>query len=145
MNISKKINQVMLIDDSKSVNSRNESLLKDMEYFSEVISFTSSDKAIDYLKKDLKGKTESLPELIFLDISMPDKDGFDFLDKYIQLDIIVESDYSPIVTVVSDYLLEAENFEKSKYYKSYGVLGHLLKPMDKQDIEELMEEYFGNS
>ena len=138
MSSTKKI-KVLLIDDSKAVNKRNASILEDTDFFSEIKQFNSVDHAIAYLKTC----NAFLPDLILLDINMPNKNGFDFLNEYSELENIVKSDFTPIITMVSDHL-GFENFDKSKYYKMFGVLDHLKKPIDKEDMEGLINDHFRN-
>lgn len=137
----KRIKKVLLIDDSKAVNSRNESLLKEMNSEVEITSHSHPKKAIEYLEVSLDKDDEDLPDIIFLDLNMPEMDGFSFLDNYIEIEGISKSDFKPLVVILSAHL-EYENFEKSKTYKKYGVLAHVKKPMDKDDIQDLLDEYF---
>jgi CheY-like chemotaxis protein len=139
----KKSNKALLIDDSEAVNRLNENLLRSLNIFSEIISFTNAKNAFEFLEETTGKDSEDLPSIIFLDLLMPEMDGFSFLDNYIELDAIINSDYKPIIVIVSDHL-EFKNFDKSKRYKSFGVIDHLKKPMDTEDIEELVAEYFND-
>ncbi len=138
-----KINKVMLIDDSNAVNNKNKALREQMGRFNEVVGFNNAKDAIAALKNESNKDDFSLPEIIFLDISMPEADGFDFLDKYLELDTVVQNEYKTLIAIVSDYL-GFENFTKSKNYKSYGVLGHIKKPLDIDDVHDFLEEYIEN-
>ena len=131
----------MLIDDSNAVNNINQMILKETGFFNSIETFTSARDAIDRIEEEAKKGIENLPDVIFLDLSMPAMDGFQFLDKYIELDVVAQSDYKPLIAVVSDNL-DHENFTRTKYYKSFGVLDQIRKPMDRVDIENLLEEYY---
>lgn len=137
-----RINKVMLIDDSTAVNNINQNLLKGTGYFKEILCYTDPKKAIESLRNYFTEK-DSLPELIFLDINMPNMDGFDFLEEYIQLKNIADTKYAPVIVIVSDHL-DYENFTKSKYYTSYGVLDHVKKPLEKDDITEIVNEHLSD-
>lgn len=132
-----KVKSILLIDDSKAINSRNENLLKSMGFFEEIHQYTRASEAIEFLKMN----ANALPEIILLDISMPEVDGFDFLDEYINLKELTKAHYSPVIAILSANL-DFDNFTKSKNYKSYGVLDHIKKPLDKEDIINLLEEHF---
>ena len=83
--------------------------------------------AIDFLKAHAQ-KPEELPEIIFLDLSMPIMDGWQFLEEYILLQptlgrkiiiYIVSSSISPEdiirarkITAVTDYIIKPITKEK---------------------------------
>ena len=134
-----KLKKVLLIDDSNATNKRNKSILDDLNIADEIIAFDEGDGAIQYLKKCKKKGT--FPELIFLDISMPGMDGFDFIENYVDLHKDDKSDFDTVIAILSDHL-GFENFEKVKMYKSYGVLEHLRKPMDPDDVLNMIEDNF---
>src|ERR1043165_663450 len=76
-----KFKKVLLIDDTyvdRYIAERN--LIK-YGIADEVISKDSARSALNYLAS-LEGAPEMLPNLIFLDIRMPEIDGFGFLDEY---------------------------------------------------------------
>ena len=134
----KKLQKVLLIDDSKAVNNMSEALLKSMDLFNEIHKYSDATEALDYLKNNIS----ALPELIFLDLNMPFVDGFDFLDSYTTLMNGKDPDENPIIIIVSDHLFEHRNLDQTNKFKSVGVVNHLKKPMDKEDILGIMEEYF---
>lgn len=72
--------KVLLIDDNEIDNFINERMITSSGFSSEVIVKNSADAALDFLKS-LTSK-EEYPEIIFLDLNMPVKDGFDFLIEY---------------------------------------------------------------
>ncbi len=129
--------KVLLLDDSKAVNNMNEALLKSMELFEEIHKYSNASEALEYLKVN----SNALPEFIFLDLSMPKVDGFDFLENYVQLKLGVNSKCPPRIIIVSDQLFENNNIDNTKKFKLIGVVNHLRKPMDKEDILDIMEEY----
>lgn len=137
----KTIKKILLIDDSKAINRRNESLLKGTGLFEEIVTFSDPKEALSSLKNELKKGKTALPNIIFLDLEMPEMDGFNFLEDYIQLKEVIDSDFKPLVVIVSAHL-DFKNFDKSKRYKTYGVLDHIKKPIDLEDINSLLEEHF---
>ena len=135
----KKLNNVVLIDASKATISLNHQILSSMNFAEKVHTFTSSKQALEYIKNCIH--EDCLPEVIFLDLVMPEMSGFEFLEAYINILDSKSANFEPVIIIVSDYL-DFENFSKSKHYKTYGVLDHLRKPIDQSDVENLLEEYF---
>ncbi|MEO5911529.1 MAG: response regulator [Pelobium sp.] len=78
---SYKYKLALLIDDNFIDNMINQKILNTSEFAEEVIVKQSCETAINYLQ-DLVKNNEALPEVIFLDIRMPIKTGFDFLVEF---------------------------------------------------------------
>ena len=135
-----KLKKVILVDDSEATNILNKKILENMDIANEILVFSEGQSLLNYLKSE--EQESQFPELILLDIEMPKMGGFDFLEEYIDLSEKRNLSYEPIIAIVSDHL-DYDNFSKSKLFKTYGVLEHIRKPMDKQDIQDLLEEHFG--
>ncbi len=80
----------MLVDDNELDIMVNKKLIETENFSSQVVSHTSAEAALDYLKSN-SGSMDSLPKVIFLDIMMPGMDGFGFLDEFGKLDDSVKS------------------------------------------------------
>lgn len=78
-----KLHKVLLVDDDDIVNSINKVIIKHAKFAEEIIVQTVASDAIDYIKE--QKEQDALPELIFLDINMPEMDGWDFVDEYVKL------------------------------------------------------------
>ncbi|HET8828958.1 MAG TPA: response regulator [Pelobium sp.] len=76
-----KYNKALLIDDNFIDNMINEKILRTCDFAEEIIIKQSCESAINYLY-DLDKDNKNLPEIIFLDIRMPVKTGFDFLVEF---------------------------------------------------------------
>ena len=76
-----KYNKALLIDDNFIDNMINEKILRTCDFAEEIIIKQSCESAINYLH-DLDKNNNNLPEVIFLDIRMPVKTGFDFLVEF---------------------------------------------------------------
>lgn len=134
------LNEILLIDDSNSSNQYNKVVLEEMNISKKITIKNSAQSALDYLKGKDTNNILPIPKLILLDLIMPQMDGFNFMDKYIELDAEMTNGFQTVVCVLSDYL-DAENFEETKKYKTYGLVEHIRKPIDKEDIENLIEEH----
>lgn len=92
-----------MVDDNEIDNFINERMITSSGFAEKVIVKTSSDDAIDYLM-ELQDQNEQLPEIVFLDLNMPVKDGFVFLTDFSKMNervlqtckvIVLSSSISP--------------------------------------------------
>lgn len=124
--------RVMIIDDTyvdRYVAERN--ILK-YGIAAEVVSKESAKAGLEYLKS-CESNAALLPDLIFLDIRMPEMDGFGFLEEYEKLP---ESVKGNCVVMMLSTSLNPEDHERVKGNKY--VSRFLNKPLDKEKIEILL-------
>ena len=76
-----KYDTVLLVDDSEIDNIINEKLIISAYFARKVVTKSGGQAGLDYLKKAVEGEAP-YPEIIFLDLMMPQVDGFDFLEQY---------------------------------------------------------------
>ena len=74
---------VVLIDDNEVDNIITKKYLLDIDFAENIVIKSSAIKALDYLRTI---EEKNIPEIIFLDIRMPEMDGFEFLERYTYLD-----------------------------------------------------------
>lgn len=77
--------KVLLIDDNEIDNFINERMISSSNFSDEVVVKTSTDEAIGYLKG--LDNPNDFPRIIFLDLNMPGRDGFEFLKDFETLDL----------------------------------------------------------
>ena len=131
----KPINLVALIDDDDVANFISKKVIESTHLVNQIKIFKSGDKAIDFLKANLKN-IDLLPEIILLDLNIPVVDGFEFLSQFISLNprigkkiniYVVSSSLSMSVrdrissiNVVSDFIIKP--ITKEKFEKLVAVL-----------------------
>lgn len=112
----------VIIDDETESCDRLESLLNKMDAVEVLSKETNADKGIETVLK-------SEPDLIFLDVEMPGKSGFDVAES------IRAGDVSPTFIFVTGYDQYAIKAIRS------AAFDYLLKPVDIDELRETLERY----
>ena len=121
----------MLIDDNevdRYIGSRN---ITKYLFAEEVIMQPSGRSALAYLKQ-FADDPASLPQLIFLDVRMPDLDGFGFLEEYATLPEFVQNNCIIMMLTTSLSPLDHERAKNNRFVKRF-----LNKPLDKEKLSDL--------
>lgn len=140
MNVMKKLNAVMLIDDNEIDNLINQKMIESINMTENIFIHSGAKSALEYLKNIEKikiGAENFLPELIFLDIDMPLMDGFQFIDEFDKLSDTTKL-YCKIVLLTSS--LDPKDISKSK--KNTQILKYMNKPLSQDNLKKLIESNF---
>jgi len=130
MNKLFRFKQVMIIDDDDVCRFLIERMFGKHHFAQEVISCGSAVDALKYLSV-LRPKP-SFPEIIFLDINMPEMDGFEFLEEFDRLNGAIEI-HSPIIMLTSSENPEdLKRAQENKYVSAY-----FTKPLTDQKLESI--------
>jgi two-component system LytT family response regulator len=112
----------LIVDDEDSARKLLNKLLEETLYFSEIRLAQSVNAAIIEL-------TEFEPDLIFLDIKMPGKDGFSFING------LPQSSIKPGIVFVTAYDQFAIKAIKSEAFD------YLLKPVNRKELRQCIIKY----
>ena len=133
------LKKVLVIDDSETDRYVAKHIIQKCQFASEIIVKESAPRALEYIRS-LEGTPDELPQLIFLDIRMPEMDGFGFLDEYSKLPDCVKS--NSVIMMLSTSL-DPDDHERAT--KNTYVNRFLNKPLNKEKILMLRQEFFTNN
>lgn len=131
--MKKKLNCILLIDDNNADNYFHQIVIKQMNITERVAVVTDGVEAMEFLETDPNGP----PDLIFLDINMPRMNGWEFLEKYKDLD---PKKKSKTVIVMLTTSAHPKDLEKAK--ESAEVKGYNVKPLSEEMLQEILEKNF---
>lgn len=125
----KEINSIWLIDDDMISLQLHNEIITAADSTKRVTRFSNAEKALEKIKTI---DVESLPELILLDLVMPEMSGFKFLEE---LEKIKRSDLDlPMIMVVSDIVPREDQLRLSRHDFVHSFVS---KPLDPQLISAL--------
>jgi CheY-like chemotaxis protein len=126
-----KLNKIMLIDDSEADNFIHQRIINKCNITDEVVVMYRATDALHYLK------TQSRPDLIFLDINMPGMDGWEFLEEYEKLTPAQKANFIICMLTTSRSAIDREKAER------YGIVEHFLsKPLTKDKLMTIVQAHF---
>jgi CheY-like chemotaxis protein len=126
-----KIHLVYVIDDDPLYIFSMKKLLKLSEFCEESLFYKNGQEALDALKLN-ESQNDNLPDVIFLDISMPLMNGWEFLDHLGKAPV-----HKSIKIYITSSSIDPYDLEKSRSYDL--VTDYLYKPITIEKMIELKE------
>lgn len=127
---------VLLIDDNSVDLKINSKIIDLSNLFDEIITCISAEEGLAYLRK-LLNTNGNLPQLILLDIQMPDMDGFEFLEVYKKLPKrLVDNCRIAMLSSTLDF------GDIRKAEANLHVVELLKKPLFPTELEDLLKKHF---
>ena len=136
--MKQKLNCILLIDDDKPTNFINEVVIKQLDCAEKIVVVQNGSEALDYLKSKDDGEHPQ-PDLIFLDINMPAMNGWEFLEKYTELD---KKQHGKVVVIMLTTSLNQDDEKKASVIPYIN--GFKSKPLTPEIMQEVLEEYFAD-
>lgn len=126
-------NEIFLLDDDQVINLINEEIIKQTNQFSEIYIYTNPNIAIAKIEELIKVENK-IPGYFFIDIMLPEIDGFEFIDK---VDDLIE-EYN-ITELPNFYILSASNYKRDleKINKFPYIKGFMSKPLFKEVFDDI--------
>ncbi|RYC50459.1 response regulator [Flagellimonas olearia] len=107
-------------------------LMKRLDFSNEVLVFQNGQEAIDGLL-DRLGAGKPLPSVIFLDLNMPIKDGWGFLDDFVK---IPHHNREKVTIYVVSSSIHPHDQERAKNYEVVG--NYIIKPLNEQELKQVL-------
>jgi response regulator of citrate/malate metabolism len=123
---------IILIDDDKVFNFINKSIIMKAGFESKITCFTEAEKALAMLDEFFETAEAENQSLIFLDINMPDMDGWEFLAEYSKFpqEKIKNSD-----VIILSSSIDINDIEKSKTIPA--VADFISKPLTIDKLQSI--------
>ncbi|GAB4468110.1 MAG: response regulator [Thermoflexibacter sp.] len=132
----KKIRTVLVIDDDPINNVICKTLIHTL-HFSEVVhSFVRAKEALEYLKDAIENQPDKIPQVIFLDVNMPEMDGWEFLEEYDKLPTDFKENCQLYMLSSS---VNREDMRKSEHYKY--IRDFIQKPLSPVSLEDVQNSF----
>ncbi len=96
--------------------------------------YNNGSEILEYIKQN-SNDISNIPDLIFLDISMPVMDGWQFLTEYEQLPSIVKDHIKIYLTSSS---ISPYDYQKSK--ENNLICEFIIKPISRDKISQILEK-----
>lgn len=136
--MDQKLKCILVIDDDEPTNFFTRMILEESGCATHVVTVQSGQEALDYLAGSEKAEDKHecpSPDLIFLDINMPAMDGWEFLERYKEMDIL-----NKVIVVMLTTSLFPE--DKAKAERSPEISGFENKPLTEEKIMSIVRRYF---
>ena len=121
-----------IIDDDEFFSVSTKTTLKHYDFCDNILYYSEGQEAIDGLV-GLLVENITLPDVIFLDLNMPNRDGWSFLEEFEALPM---DKIGHIKIYITSSFIRPSFMEKAKKYKL--VKDYLVKPLTEDAIKKII-------
>ncbi len=130
-----KIDTVCIVDDDPIIVYSMKRLMSEMDFCKTIHTFDNGKKAIEALKKIVESRG-NLPDLLFLDLAMPEMNGFEFLNELSKMDLET-TEFNQIRIIGISSSVNPSDIEKINSHPL--VEKYIVKPLTPSDLTQLLE------
>ncbi len=124
--------RICIIDDDKILIFLTKKLINAQDSSIEISEYGDGHEAIEFFKANMQNDSD-FPDVIFLDISMPVMDGWEFLDEYSKIDMEIRKN---IQLYMFSSSISAHDMERAT--ANPNVNDYLTKPLTKEKLIEIL-------
>lgn len=128
-----KFSSCCIIDDDEFFALNSKRILKETDFCESVLYYTEGQEALDGLVGLIVENIE-LPKIIFLDLNMPKRDGWSFLEEFEQLPA---DKISHIDIYITSSFISPTLIEKAKKFKL--VKDYVVKPLTEKAVTSIIK------
>lgn len=127
---------ILLVDDDSICNLISKKLIEKLGYKNAVATSLNGKEALDFIEKAITGIQKPFPQLILLDINMPEMDGWKFVETFEKLskDIINNVKIVMLTSSISPYDIK-------KAESSTCIAEFVTKPVTLDTMKLILEKY----
>ena len=123
----------IIIDDDETNNNLCRITIKQAIGKAEVETFAHPDQGLAYIKNHFAKATPGVKAVLFLDINIPDMDGWEFLKQYDSLSEDIKSQLRIFILSSSANEDDKNRGNENKYMWNY-----IVKPLRKENIHSIL-------
>lgn len=127
-----KINIACIIDDDPIYIFGTKKIMQMADFCSSFLVYNNGQNAIDGLKKIIASKV-GIPEVILLDLNMPIMDGWEFLERFIE----IPCDRKITIFIVTSSIDPRDRKRVEEYQ---NVSNYMVKPITPEALVEITEQ-----
>ncbi|MCC9020180.1 MULTISPECIES: response regulator [Flavobacterium] len=127
--------KILVIDDSATDRYIAKRMAEKYYFAEEIVLEELATTALEYLRS-LEDTPDLLPQFIFLDINMPEMNGFEFLEEYAKLSESIKLNCIIMMITSSTHPEDLKRAESNPL-----VIGFLNKPLCKEKFEGIKQEF----
>jgi len=123
----------IVIDDDEINNLLCQIIIKQATGSAHVETFVFPQEGLNYIKNNFAQTSDKIETVLFLDINMPEMDGWEFLEEYDTLTEDIKSQLRIILLSSSVNEEDKRRASENKYVANY-----IVKPLQKETIHSIL-------